>query len=111
MERRISVRVETAVGVACRMPATPRQAIMHDLSLDGCRIEIDGRLSGVGSTVVLDLNQWISISGTIMWGEGRMAGVRFDKRLDLGRFGIRDWIDTAGEGLAAQLAQNKSQAA
>jgi hypothetical protein len=40
-----------------------------------------------------------------------MAGVRFDKRLDLGRFGIRDWIDTAGEGLAAQLAQDKSQAA
>lgn len=103
MERRISVRVATKVDIACRMPATPQKAILQDLSLDGCRIEMRRPIAGVGGTVVIDLNEWVSLTGTIVWCRGKQAGIRFGRRLDLGRLGLLDWIEAAEPGLATKL--------
>jgi hypothetical protein len=106
MERRNSVRVGTDVGVECRMPATPQEAILRNLSLDGCRIEIGRSSAREGTTVVLDLNRWTSVSGTIVWSNGNLAGIRFDEPLDLARYGIVDWIESTEPGLSVQLTIN-----
>ena len=111
MERRISVRVNTNVGVACRIPATPQAATVRDLSLHGCRVETAGPFSQAGGSVVLELGDWASVTGTIVWCDRTAAGIRFDRPLDLGRFGISDWVEAAGDGLAARLCADPSQAA
>lgn len=85
------------------MPATPQKAVMRDLSLDGCRIEMGRSSAGVGGTVVIDFNEWVSVAGTIVWRRATQIGVRFDSRLDLGRLGLLDWIEATEPGLAAKL--------
>lgn len=96
------------------MPATPQKAVMRDLSLDGCRIEMSRLSAGVGGTVVMDFNEWVSVAGTIVWCRGKQIGVRFDSRLDLGRLGLLDWIEATEPGLAGKLrgsAEPNSEAA
>ena len=85
------------------MPATPQKAIMRDLSLDGCRIEMGRSSAGIGGTVVVDFNEWVSVAGTIVWRRGNQVGIRFDSRLDLGRLGLLDWIEVTDPGLAQKL--------
>ena len=110
MERRISVRIDTSVDVACRMPATPQSATIRDLSLHGCRIETAKPFAVLGGSVVLNLGDWASVPGTVVWVDGNMAGVKFDRSLDLGSYGILDWLDNVAAIPPERLA-GRSRAA
>ena len=81
MERRSTQRIETNVHLTCRVPAMPCRATMHDLTYDGCRIEVpQGKLEH-GATMLIDLPGAAGFPGTVMWVKGTQAGIRFERRL------------------------------
>jgi len=81
MERRFSDRVPTEVGVSCRVPASPEQARLVDLSRSGCRLEFVRRRIGPGATVNLDFRAGNPVAGEVVWTDGDHAGVRFHSTL------------------------------
>ncbi|MXO58189.1 hypothetical protein GRI89_01340 [Altererythrobacter salegens] len=98
-ERRSSPRVATNVAVACRAPATPVRVVIRDISLHGCRIETARPMDNLGSTVQVELTDKVSVSGRIVWIDELYCGIRFDKRLDITKFGVRGWITSIGESV------------
>lgn len=98
-DRRSSPRVATNVAIGLRAPATPMCVVVRDLSLHGCQIESAQPLDIAGNTVRLDLTDAVSVSGTVMWTDGLYAGIRFEKRLDVTKFGVRGWITAIGESV------------
>ena len=81
MERRRDERIETNVQLSCRVPARPVRAIMHDLSHSGCRLQFGEASIELGATALVDLPGMRRASGRIVWVEGNLAGVRFDRRI------------------------------
>jgi hypothetical protein len=81
MERRYTDRVPTEVGVSCRVPASPEQAMLIDLSQSGCRLEFARRGVDQGATVNLDFQVGKPIGGQVVWTDGAYAGVRFHTAL------------------------------
>jgi hypothetical protein len=81
MERRRNERTETNVLMTCRVPARPCRAVMHDLSHTGCRIELPDSNVALGGTALLDLPAAGQVTGTVVWVRGRVAGIRFLRRL------------------------------
>jgi hypothetical protein len=81
MERRFSDRLPTEVGLACRVPASPEQATLVDLSRSGCRLQFTRRNIDPGATVNLDFRIGKPIGGEVMWTDGAYAGVRFHSAL------------------------------
>ena len=77
MERRITDRMPTEVGVSCRVPASPELATLVDLSRSGCRLEFARRNIDPGATVNLDFRTGKPIGGEVVWTDGSYAGVRF----------------------------------
>ena len=81
MERRREERTETNVHLSARMPARPTHAIIHDLSHEGCRIELGHANIEVGGTALLDLPHAPRWPGQVVWVRGNQAGVQFARRL------------------------------
>ena len=81
MERRVEDRIETNVLLTCRVPARPSRAIMHDLSHEGCRLELPQANAELGGTALLDLPGVAQVAGRVVWVRGTQAGIRFHRRL------------------------------
>ena len=81
MERRGTDRTPINVRLTCRMPASPRAAIVQDISREGCRLEVPGGPIERGATALLELPGALSVSGQIVWVDGRTAGIRFQRAL------------------------------
>lgn len=81
MERRLEERRQTDVRLSCRIPASPLTAIMHDLSHHGCQIEVRSTNIELGGTALIDLPGAPRFRGRVMWKNGRLAGIRFERRL------------------------------
>ena len=81
IERRVDERTSTNVSLMCRVPAIPTRAIMHDLSLVGCRLEFPNAEVELGGTTVLEVPGVTRIDGRVMWVRGNQAGIRFHRRL------------------------------
>ena len=73
--------------------------IVCDLSLHGCKIETAQPMENLGSTVIIELTDRVSVVGTIVWVDELFAGVRFKKRLDVSRFGFKSWTESVGESV------------
>ena len=80
-ERRREERTETNVHLNARMPARPSHAIVHDLSHDGCRIELGHANIEIGGTALLDLPGASRYPGTVVWVRGNQAGIQFARTL------------------------------
>jgi hypothetical protein len=81
MERRITDRMPTEVGVSCRVPASPERAVLVDLSRSGCRLEFARCNIDPGATVNLDFRMGKPVGGEVVWTDGAHAGVRFHSAL------------------------------
>lgn len=81
MERRLETRMATNVQLNCRVPARPCRAIMHDLSHEGCRLELPHANVELGATALLDLPGTTRFPGRVVWIRSNVAGIRFDRRL------------------------------
>ena len=81
MERRVEDRTETNVLLMCRVPARPCRAIMHDVSHEGCRLELPDANAELGGTALLDLPGAAQFPGRVVWVRGTQAGIRFHRRL------------------------------
>jgi hypothetical protein len=63
------------------MPAAPQPATIRDISHDGCRIEVPRGTIELGGTAVIEVPGVGSVAGSIVWTQGRVAGVRFERSL------------------------------
>jgi len=101
MERRRDERTETNVLLTCRVPARPCRAVMHDLSHTGCRIELPDANVELGGTALLDLPAAGQVAGTVVWVRGRVAGIKFLRRLG-GSAAVALGLDAPPEPAAAK---------
>ena len=81
INRRQNERVETDIGLTCRVPAQPTPVKIVDLSRDGCRIEARQRRLEQGGSIVFDMPNGDRTSGQVMWVKGYTAGIRFSRGL------------------------------
>ena len=81
MERRREERTGTNVLLTCRVPARPCRAVMHDVSHTCCRIELPEGNVELGGTALIDLPAAGQVAGRVVWVRGRVAGIKFLRRL------------------------------
>jgi hypothetical protein len=63
------------------MPAFPRPVTIHDISENGCRLELRGAPLELGGTALLEVPGLPKIAGRIVWSHGNLAGVQFERTL------------------------------
>lgn len=78
--RRASERLPVQRPATCRVPASPHQVTVLDVSYEGCRLAFERSAALPGSTVNLDLAR-TRVVGQVAWTSGTDVGVRFHKRL------------------------------
>jgi hypothetical protein len=81
VERRGNERRPVDIKLTCRMPARPQKIVVHDISYDGCKLEVPGAMLELGGTTLLDVPGAGQVAGRIIWAHGRVGGVRFERRL------------------------------
>jgi hypothetical protein len=79
VERRSKFRSLTDFVVRCRVPASPEQATVQDLSRDGCKVVTQTWILERGTTILLELGATRSTIGCVMWAKGNHAGIQFEK--------------------------------
>lgn len=77
MERRSQKRLEIYATTVCRVPASPCQALIVDISQGGCRLRILNQSFKPGTTVHLGADGGHPFTGEIVWVGDSVAGVRF----------------------------------
>ena len=81
MDRRNSPRSPTNREIVARIPATPIQARILNLSTSGCLAEAQSSLIQAGRTILLIFSAANEIAGTVVWqGDGQL-GVKFTQEL------------------------------
>lgn len=80
VEHRTAPRHRVMVSRAStkRGNAAAREAVLHDLSIYGCRIAISGG-QDVGEQWLMRFEGDTAVSATVVWSEGGFAGCRFEK--------------------------------
>jgi hypothetical protein len=82
VERRAAERTEVTLNMTCRMPAFPRRVTIHDVSESGCKLELRGAPLEMGGTTLLEVPGVAPrIAGHIVWHQGNVAGVEFERPL------------------------------
>ena len=81
MQTRTNNRQGTNIVLNCRVPVQRAQALLCDISLTGCRIELFDSHVNKGSTVFFEIDEKNEFAGQIVWVRGNEAGVRFMHRL------------------------------
>jgi hypothetical protein len=76
-ERRRDDRVATQVDVEALVLGRLGRATVSNLSVNGCRIETSNGFVFPGDPIILRLPGTIRVVGTVVWREGRDAGVEF----------------------------------
>lgn len=83
MERRQTPRSQVDITAACRVPATPLETIISDISAAGGAATMEtSSFVKRGSTILLQLGQEHSVTGQIIWKSGNRFGVKFHEPLD-----------------------------
>ena len=76
-ERRAQERKRTQAVVSCRIPATPKFSVIHDISRTGCQVEFLNTRPELGATIILTLAPRMNATGNIVWVDGKKAGIKF----------------------------------
>jgi hypothetical protein len=63
------------------MPASPRAAIVRDISYSGCKLEVPGAPMELGGTALLEVPGAHDVSGRVVWATGKVGGVEFERPL------------------------------
>ncbi|WP_330704475.1 PilZ domain-containing protein [Novosphingobium resinovorum] len=64
--------------VACVVDGARAQVFLYDLSLGGCMFEIAEDRDLQGRAVAVELYEYETTAGQVVWQAGRCVGVRFD---------------------------------
>jgi hypothetical protein len=80
-ERRSAQRTPIDLALTCRMPARPQPATLRDVTHHGCRIEVPGAPIELGGTTLIEVPGAGKVTGSVVWTQGRTAGVRFERAL------------------------------
>lgn len=84
-ERRAQVRMTADRQVGCRVPASPIDAVLSDLSPEGCRIRMPAlEFVQPRSTIVVHLGDGDQVACRVIWIDGNDIGLRFYEPLDAG---------------------------
>lgn len=81
MERRSKSRAPTEVAIRCRVPASPVQVTVKDITAEGCRIALGRWRIQSGTTVVLEVNAEVNVIGRVIWTKLDTAGIKFESDL------------------------------
>ncbi|MBA4764527.1 MAG: PilZ domain-containing protein [Erythrobacter sp.] len=81
MQTRTTNRQGSDIVLDCRVPIQRARAILCDISLTGCRIELFDGFVNKGSTIFFELDDRNELAGQIVWVKGNEAGVRFMHKL------------------------------
>lgn len=82
-ERRAQVRMPADRQVGCRVPASPVEAALSDLSAEGCRIRMaTPEFVQPGSTIVVHLGEGNEVACRVIWLDGNDIGLRFYEPLE-----------------------------
>jgi hypothetical protein len=76
-DRRTSERIVSRVDAEALVAGRLGRGIVSNLSVDGCRIETTNGFVAQGDPIILRLPGTIRVVGTVVWREGRAAGVKF----------------------------------
>jgi hypothetical protein len=78
LKERKHQRISSDYGVDCRSAGTAFKAVLSDVSIGGCMIEMSSHRLSMTDRVCLKVDNGIRMSGMVVWHDGRYAGVRFD---------------------------------
>ncbi|GGD74457.1 PilZ domain-containing protein [Croceicoccus mobilis] len=81
MYRRDHERLASDRQIECRVDGRTFQAVLYNVSLSGCMIEIPLNRVSQGDRLFLKTDGQIRMAGMVVWQEERNAGVRFDQPL------------------------------
>jgi hypothetical protein len=81
VERRSAQRKPIEITLTCRMPARPQAATLRDVTHQGCRIEVTGAPIELGGTTLIEIPGAGKVAGSVVWTQGKEAGVRFERTL------------------------------
>ncbi|RVQ69619.1 PilZ domain-containing protein [Croceicoccus ponticola] len=81
MTRRDNERLDSDRLVDCRMDGRSFKAVLYNVSVTGCMIEMEFNQVGEGDRLFLKAEGNIRLSGLVVWQNERNAGVRFDDPL------------------------------
>ncbi len=102
MERRAKFRSLTNVVVRCRVPASPDQANIQDISIGGCRIATENFTLERGATILLELTGTFQAVGRIVWTKGATAGIKFESKVSQA---IVETFNEQAEGRLATISR------
>ena len=77
MERRTSHRVELSRRAIGRVPATPIEVTVLNLSATGCLMQVHGERIAPGTTVLLNLTSELEVAGQVVRQAGDQVGLQF----------------------------------
>lgn len=81
MSRREHERLDSDRHVECRVEGRSFRAVLYNVSISGCMIEMPLNRLSEGDWVHIKADGNIRMSGTVMWHDERNAGIRFEKPL------------------------------
>lgn len=81
VERRSKYRALTNVVIRCRVPATPEEATIQNMTTDGCMISTLNKSLERGATVLLHLSDSCHATGRVVWADGKSAGIKFETQV------------------------------
>lgn len=81
MERRSKYRALTNVVIRCRVPASPEQATIQNMTTDGCMISTLNRSLQRGATILLHLTDSCHATGRVVWTDGKSTGIKLETRV------------------------------
>ena len=71
-------RISSDYGVDCRSAGRAFRAVLSDVSIGGCMIEMPSQRLSIMDRVCLKVDNGIRMSGIVMWNDKKYAGIRFD---------------------------------
>lgn len=80
MELRNHSRTAVSAPVKGRVPATPVEIKLVNLSLAGCMVESRSPVPP-GTTILIELAPGEEVAGEVVWGKGTRHGVKFHTAL------------------------------
>lgn len=81
MDERNHERFVVDKEIECFVGERRHEVILYDLSSGGCMIELPQASLNGGAFIHLRMNQFIEVSGQVVWVFGGNAGVRFSQFL------------------------------
>lgn len=86
VERRVGHRATARQKIHARLAETPLELTLLDLSISGCKARSRNLALAQGASITLVLSESERIPGKVIWCDAGVAGIHFDRALDLESF-------------------------